>query len=113
MTKRKTVTTKEGPGRPRIPISSKSGRTMLRNKGTMFVTTVISEITMLTKMIGSRKANPEFKLACMRERRAAIEGVLPYVLPKLAVLATDTDSELVRELFGALAEKTDDPKEVA
>lgn len=97
-------------GRPRIPISSKSGRTMLRNKGTMFATTVISEITMLTKMIADAKS-PEFKLACMRERRGAIEGVLPYVLPKLAVLATDTDSEWVRELFGALAEKTDDPKE--
>ena len=108
-----SVKKKSNMGRPKVTKSSKTGRTMLRNKGTMFVTTVISEITMLTKMIGSRKANPEFKLACMRERRAAIEGVLPYVLPKLAVLATDTDSELVRELFGALAEKTDDPKEEA
>lgn len=97
-------------GRPRVTASSKSGRTKLRNKGDMFVGMVLKEVKLLTKMIEDAE-DPEFKLSCLRERRQTIEGVLPYILPKLAVTAIDTDSVLVRELLGALAEKTDDPKE--
>lgn len=98
-------------GRPRIPISAKSGRTMLRNKGSMFVGKIIDQVRVLTKMIADEQ-NPELKLALMRERRQTIESVLGYILPKLAVTAIDTDSELVRDLLGALAEKQDDvPKE--
>lgn len=99
-------------GRPRITASSKSGRTKLRSHGNMFVGKIIKEVTLLTTMINDAE-DKDFMLACLREQRQAIEGVLPYILPKLAVMATDTDSELVRELFGALAEKQDDPKEEA
>lgn len=99
-------------GRPKVTASSKSGRTKLRNKGDMFVGMVIKEVKMLTKMIEDTK-EPDFLLACLKERRAAIEGVLPYILPKLAVTAIDTDSGLVRELLGVLAEKQDDIKEEA
>lgn len=99
-------------GRPRIPISSKSGRTKLRNKGDMFVGKIIDQVKVLTKMLQDTE-DPELKLALMRERRQTIEGVLPYILPKLAVTAIDTDSGLVRELLGVLAEKQDDIKEEA
>lgn len=97
-------------GRPRVPQSSKTGRTMLRNKGRAFAKDLIDQAKLLTRMIEDEH-DIEVKLSLMRERRQTIGEVMPYIWPKLAVTAIDTDSDAVKELLKSLEEKEDDAPE--